>query len=156
MMKLTLISVLIIASAATIAAQPGDTKRKQARLDDRMLLLQMEQEWVEAIKAGNAAWFERNFADDATEISSGSGTLKTKAADLADFKADKTVYESLKLSNLRIRIEGNAAVVTGTNRIRGHDEQGQAFDVRLAFTDTYIKRNGRWQVWAAQHTRIKP
>jgi hypothetical protein len=29
-------------------------------------------------------------------------------------------------------------------------------EVKLAFTDTYIKRDGRWQVWASQHTRIRP
>ena len=42
--------------------------------------------------------------------------------------------------------------------LRGRDEQGEAFDLKLAFTDTYIKRHGRWLVWASQHTdsRIEP
>ena len=49
-----------------------------------------------------------------------------------------------------------AGIVTGMNHLRGHDEQGQGFDVRLSFTDTYIKRHGHWQAWASQHTRVRP
>ena len=90
-----------------------------------------------------------------TDISSGSGALSTKAEDIANLKTDKTVYESLELSNLRVRIEGNAGVVTGVNHIKGHDEHGQTFDVKLSFTDTYIKRHRRWQAWASQHTRVR-
>ena len=44
----------------------------------------------------------------------------------------------------------------GMSHIRGHDEQGKSFDVRLSFTDTYIRRHGRWQAWASQHTRVRP
>jgi len=35
------------------------------------------------------------------------------------------------------------------------DEQGKAFDRRTRFTDTFIKRDGRWQVWATQGTVIQ-
>jgi ketosteroid isomerase-like protein len=119
-------------------------------------LIQMERGWNEALKNHDAAWFEKNLADDFTDISSGRGALSTKAEDIAKLKSDQTVYESLELANLRVRIEGNAGVVTGVNHIKGQDAQGQAFDVRLSFTDTYIKRHGRWLVWASQHTRVRP
>jgi hypothetical protein len=45
--------------------------------------------------------------------------------------------------------------VTGVNHARGKDEQGKAFDQRFRFTDTFIKRDGRWQVWATQGTVIQ-
>jgi ketosteroid isomerase-like protein len=131
----------------------GDTAR---RTDDQSVLLRMEREWNEALKARDVAWFERNLADDVTDTSSGNGALHTKGEDSAALKADRTVYESLELSDLKARVEGNAGVVTGVNHLKGHDEQGQTFDVRLSFTDTYIRRNGRWQVWASQHTRVRP
>ncbi len=124
--------------------------------DDGGVLIRMEHEWNEALKARDVAWFERNLAGDVTDISSGNGALHTKAEDIEALKADKTVYESRELSDLRARVEGGAGVVTGVNHIRGRDEQGQPFDVRLSFTDTYIRRDGRWQVWASQHTRVRP
>jgi ketosteroid isomerase-like protein len=115
----------------------------------------MEHQWNEALKAHDTAWFEKNLADDFTDISSGNGALTTKAEDIANLKTDKTVYESLELANLHARIEGNAGVVTGVNHIKGHTEGGDTFEVRLSFTDTYIKRHGRWQAWASQHTRMR-
>ena len=126
------------------------------RADDRSVLLRMEREWNEALKARDVAWFERNLAHDVTDVSSGNGALHTKAEDIEALKADKTVYESLELSDLRARVEGGAGVLTGVNHIKGRDGQGQPFDVRLSFTDTYIRRDGRWQVWASQHTRVRP
>lgn len=124
--------------------------------DDKSILLQMEREWNEALRTRDVEWFERNLAGDVTDISSGTGALHTKAEDIEALKADKTVYESLELSSLRARVEGRAGVVTGINHIKGLDDGGQPFDLRLSFTDTYIKREGRWQVWASQHTRVRP
>ena len=150
MSNILAISLLIIASSALVISKAGHPP------DDESILLQMEREWNEALKTRNAAWFEKNLSSDVTDISSGNGALHTKTEDIAALKADKTVYESLELSDLQVRVEGNAGIVTGINHIKGRDEQGQAFDVRLRFTDTYIKRDGRWQVWATQHTRVRP
>lgn len=144
------ISLLMIASVTSLTSKAGHPA------DEGSILLQMEHEWNDALKTHNAEWFERNLANDMTDTSSGNGALHTKEEDIAALKADKTVYESLELSDLKVRVEGNAGIVTGINHLKGHDEQGQAFDVKLSFTDTYIKRKGRWQVWASQHTRVRP
>lgn len=127
-----------------------------AAADDQPQLLDIERQWNDALKTHNLAWIEKTFAEDMTDISSGNGALHSKAEDIAMMKADKTVFETLELSDLKARVEGNAGIVTGVNHLKGRDESGQEFDIRLAFTDTYIKRDGRWQVWATQHTRVKP
>jgi ketosteroid isomerase-like protein len=123
-------------------------------LTDSWVLLYMENDWNEAAKKKDVAWFERNFADDATEVSSRTGAVMTTAEAIASVRADNTVYESLDLSEPNVRVDGNTAVVTGVNRLRGRDEQGRPFDRRVRFTDTFIKRDGRWQVWASQATTI--
>jgi ketosteroid isomerase-like protein len=123
-------------------------------LNDASTLLYMEREWNDAAKRGDAAWFEHNYADDASDINSRTGVQHTKAEEIASMKGDKTVLDSLELSDLVARVEGNAAIVTGINDVRGKDEKGQAFTRRTRFTDTYIKRDGRWQVWATQGTVI--
>jgi ketosteroid isomerase-like protein len=132
--------------AMTAFAQPPD---------DKNVLLQIEQGWNLALKNKDVSWFEQNLADDLTDTSSGNGALHSKVEDIAALKKDKTVYDSLELSNLQVRIEGNAGIVTGVNHLKGKDENGEVFEVKLSFTDTYIKRNGRWLVWASQHTRLK-
>lgn len=123
-------------------------------LNDAGVLVYMEREWNDASKRGDVAWFERNYADDATDISSRTGALHSKEEEIASMKNDKTMLDSLELSDMDVRVEGNSAIVTGINRVRGKDVQGQPFDRRVRFTDTYIKRDGRWQVWATQGTSI--
>lgn len=123
-------------------------------LTDAALLLYMESDWNEAYRKRDAAWFERNYADDVTDIDSRTGAIQNKAQAIAALKGDKSVEESLELSETGVRVEGNMAVVTGINRVRGRDAQGKPMDRRVRFTDTYIKRDGRWQVWATQGTTI--
>ena len=123
-------------------------------LTDAGVIQYMENDWNAATKAKDAAWFERNFASDATDITSRTGALQTKADVIASLRTDKTVYESLDLSELNVRVDGNVAIVTGVNRMRGRDDQGRPLDRRVRFTDTFIKRDGRWQVWASQGTAV--
>lgn len=125
-------------------------------LTDASLLLYLESAWNDAIKSHDAGWVERNYADDATDILSRNGAIQNKAAAIASMKSDKTTMESMDLSEMSTRVDGNTAVVTGVYRERGRDEQGRQFDRRVRFTDTWIKRDGRWQVWASQGTLISP
>jgi len=123
-------------------------------LNDQGVLLYMERDWNDASKRRDVAWFERNYAGDASDVSSRTGGIHTKAEEIESMKTDKSVLESLELSDLNVRVEGNTAVVTGVNQVKGRDAQGKPFDRRVRFTDTFIKRDGRWQVWATQGTTI--
>jgi len=123
-------------------------------LDDYGVLMYMEHDWNTADRNKDMGWFEKNFAADYSSVSSRTGKIANKSEDLADMKADKAVTEWNDLSNMNIRVDGNTAVVTGVVHSKGRDDKNQAFDRRVSFTDTYIKRDGRWQVWATQGTRI--
>ncbi len=123
-------------------------------LDESAILGYMERDWNNADINRDMSWFEQNYAADYSSVSSGTAKIYTKAEDLAEFKNDKSRDESAELSEMNIRVEGNMAVVTGVNHVKGRDEKNQPFDRRSRFTDTFIKRDGRWQVWATQGTRI--
>lgn len=123
-------------------------------LDDTAQLLYAQREWNEASKSRDAAWFERNFADEATFVSYGTGALHTKAEWISSFKNSKTALDSLEPSDVSVRVEGNTAIVSGILHLKGRDENGQPLDHRFRFMDAYVKRDGRWQVVAAQGTRI--
>jgi ketosteroid isomerase-like protein len=122
-------------------------------LSDAALVLYMENDWNEARKRKDIAWFERNIADDAT-LSTSAGTVQSKRHALAAIAADKRVMESVEALEPNVRVEGNTAIVTGISRYRGRDEQGKPFEQRVRFTGVFIKRDGRWLVWATQGTNI--
>ena len=123
-------------------------------LNDQAVLTYMEREWNDAVVRRDAAWVERNYAADASDISSRTGAIATKSQAVADARSDKSVYQSLDLSDLNVRVEGNTAVVTGVNHMVGRDAEGKPVNRRIRFTDVFIKRDGRWQVWATQGTTI--
>ena len=123
-------------------------------VSDHAILNYMERDWNNAIVKRDFAWFERNYAADVSEVDNRTGAISDKIKAMAMMKADKSAVESAELSEMDIRIEGGTAIVTGVNRLKGHDEKNQPFDIRVRFTDTFVKRDGRWQVWATQGTRI--
>jgi ketosteroid isomerase-like protein len=124
-------------------------------LSDQQQLLYLEQDWNDATVRHDGDWTDRNYASFASDISSRTGGIESKAEAVASARSSKIAYEAVELSELAARVEGDAGVVTGVNRVRGKDEQGKAFDRRVRFTDTFIKRDGRWQVWATQGTVIQ-
>ncbi|MFL5618066.1 MAG: nuclear transport factor 2 family protein [Gemmatimonadaceae bacterium] len=124
-------------------------------LSDQQQLLYLEQDWNDATMRHDADWTERNYASFASDISSRTGGIENKTEAVGSARSSKIVYDVLDLSDVLARVEGDVGVVTGVNRMRGKDEQGKAFDRRTRFTDTFIKRDGRWQVWATQGTVIQ-
>lgn len=125
------------------------------QLDDGAMLLYMEQEWNDADIAKNAGWYERNYSDDATDVSSRTGALTGKTENVQDMKTSKRTFEWAELSETRVRMDGNTGIVTGVNHVKGRDDKGVAFDRWVRFTDTFVKRDGRWLVWATQGTEVK-
>jgi ketosteroid isomerase-like protein len=124
-------------------------------LDDQATLAYMERDWIDAAVKKDASWVQRNYASDASDIGSSSGGIMNKAQAVADMRNTKTTYDKIDLSDLNIRVDGNTAVVTSINHFTGRDDQGKPLDRRARFTDVFVKRDGRWQVWATQGTPIK-
>ena len=123
-------------------------------LDDYAILGYLELDWNDAALKRNKAWFDKYYASDFSSVSSSSAALMNKNQDIADIVDDKGTVDWNQLSDLNIRIDGNTAIVTGINHVKGKDDKGAAFDRRVRFTDTWIKRDGRWQAWASQGTRM--
>ena len=124
-------------------------------INDQQQLVYLEMDWNDAIKAHDADWIAANYAPFASDVSSRTGVLQNRTQAMEDAKTDKTVFDALELSGLNTRVEGDVGLVTGINRVKGKDPQGKAFDMRVRFTDVFIKRDGRWQVWATQGTNIQ-
>lgn len=123
-------------------------------LSDSDMLRYMELDWINAVKSRNFDWFEKNYASDFTEVSFMTGAVNNKQQTIETMKADKTVFDVMEVSDLNIRVDGHTAIVTGLGYGRGKMGDGKPFDMKLRFTDTFIKRDGRWQAWASQATPI--
>lgn len=123
-------------------------------LDDYGTLWYLEQDWNNAVWKRDKTWFDKNFAPDFTSISSTTAKVMNKAEDIADTMNDRSTMEMVETTGMNIRIDRNFAIITGTFRTMGKDDKGSAFDRRIRYTDTWIKRDGRWYAWSSQGTTI--
>jgi len=107
----------------------------------------------EAIVHGDAATLERMTSDDYTFITL-RGELRTKAEIVKGFATGAFKYESREISDLNIRVYGDAAVVTGRSTQKG-TENGKDYSGDYRFTRVYVKQNGRWLTVALQTTLVE-
>ena len=68
-------------------------------------------------------------------------------------KSGEDVVTSAAADDMKVRVYGNAAVVTGRYTVK---EQFKGTDLSgpYRFTDTFIKRAGRWQCVATHSSKI--
>ncbi len=121
---------------------------------DEQALRQIEREWGDAIKTKNKAWFERTYADEYTAIGA-SGKMKNKSEEIADSLSSTDTITSDEMSELKVRVHGDTATVIGRLHLIGKNKNGN-FDRNYLFTDTFIRRDGRWQVVSTQATLAAP
>jgi len=143
------VSVVVLALAVAVQAQtPAQTKSGGVEQE----LIKLENEWANAWVKRDVAFFDRIIADDYTWTSPW-GEVWTKAQDLALVKSGKDVIKSWVLADMKVRVYGDTAVVTGRNTVKetykGEDVSGQN-----RWTHTWVKRAGRWQCVAAHSSEI--
>lgn len=73
----------------------------------------------------------------------------------ADIRAGKFKIDHYSYDDIRIRIYGNTAVVTGQATTTGRQE-GKELKWELRFTNVWVKREGRWQRVAFHDSRVVP
>jgi len=123
-------------------------------LDDFDTIGYLEQDYNDAFMKRDRAWFEKHFAGDYVGIAGSNGEVMNRKADIDGMVNDKGL-EWAGTSDMNINVNGNMAYVTGIFHTKGKDDKGVAYDRKVRYIDTWVKRDGVWQVWTSQGTPIK-
>jgi ketosteroid isomerase-like protein len=114
---------------------------------------QIEQQLARAWVESDRATLDRIIALDWTTIAI-TGDVLTRAEVMANFfRNGKSPIGAMTIDDVRVRMLGQVAVVTGRTVARA---TGSQTDVVLRFTDVFAFRDGRWQIVASQGTRTAP
>lgn len=109
---------------------------------DEQALLQIERDWEAAWLNMDATAMDGILADGFVENNQGQSTMKKQY--LADMKAGIYKVESAEVSDMRVVVFGDRAVVNGISTskytLRGKDAGG-----KTRWTDVFEKRDGRWR-----------
>ena len=140
-----LLGLLLLASAAVSQAQQTSGATEKA-------IMALEDQWLKSQQTNNPDLAAPLLADKF--VSTGNdGKVTNKAQALADAKASKVA--SAQNENVQVTVFGDTAIATGLFIGKGTNEKGKPFDVRVRWTDTWVKMpNGKWQCVATQDTAV--
>ncbi len=151
-MKLAYLFVLAVMLSLCSVTQAQNAKGSSLSTEEQIKSL--EQERNRAILSGDAATLDRMTADDYTFITL-RGELRTKAEIVKGFQSGAFKYDSRTISELKVKVYGDTAVVTGRSTQKG-EENGKDYSGDYRFTRVYVKDKGQWLTVALQTTPIRP
>ena len=115
-------------------------------------LLKLENEFARAVASNNADALDRLLADDWIIVEP-DGSIIDKARFLEVIRSGALSHESMKSTDLKVRVYENTAVVTGLTTSKGKF-MGQDFISCERATDIFVKQADRWQCVFTQLTRF--
>jgi ketosteroid isomerase-like protein len=130
-------------------------KPAQASKDEQELR-RLEDEWLSSYLRGDKATFDRIVADDFTGTDE-SAKLRNKTQERELIQVPPaSIKTSLTNEDVRVRIYGNAAIVTGRIVVKTQLSGQAEIGFQSRFTDTCLKRQEHWQVSARHYSRLPP
>ena len=157
-MKLPYIGALMLALSACgnepasppTAETSGGTQRPSPQ-ETESYIRKAAEEWAAVGVTGDPAPLQRILADDYVGVAS-SGEVRDKKEALAK-NAGVAPFSASKVDYVNFRHFGDTVIAQGAETLKWRDGKP---DLRLIWTDTWMFRNGRWQVVASQDSVRSP
>jgi ketosteroid isomerase-like protein len=139
----------IFVSFATllVLTLPGPARAQVTSGKDVEDVLKWERDGCAAYQRNDAAVIDRVVADGYV-LTNSRGGYDTKADDLKAARDKDVVFSTFHNEGMKVRIFDRTAIVTGTTIVKGVAKDGTKVDLAVLFTDTLVKRDGRWQLVA--------
>jgi len=118
---------------------------------DTAAILKAEADICAAFEREDADWLQQHL-DPSFTLTSSTGKVTTRADEVADLRAG-TKYDVFRNRDSKVRVYGDAAVVTGITRVQGQAD-GQPYALDFQFTDTYIRKPSGWVMVASHASRL--
>ena len=107
---------------------------------------------AQALLKADTTALSRLVADEFIEVSR-FGQLRTKADNIREIGSGDLKLTSVKYDSVTVRLYGNVAILRGIADNTGMFH-GFPFAGKLRYTRVFVRRDGRWQAVAMQHTML--
>jgi len=138
---LTLMSCLAAGLAIPLMAQEKS---------DAANIRAMELQWTESYKQRQVQMLSSLLAEDFV-ITVEDGNTYSKMGYISHSAEPSVHVEVAEMSDLKVRMHGNTAVVTGAYHERG-ESNGKRYEYHDRLTDVWMKVGGKWQVVASHYS----
>jgi uncharacterized protein (TIGR02246 family) len=149
---------LTVLALVLSAAQPpaaGASKSDASKAEEEVKKL--EREWLDAYERNDAAAMDRIVADDFT-ITFPNGAVQTKPQLMAGLRRPRKEGQPAPrffTEDTKARSYGDTVILIG-KVVTEQTQGGKAVREESRYTDTYVKRAGKWQVVASHLSNVPP
>lgn len=112
----------------------------------------LEDQWRDAELNNNVNEMAKLLADDYIGISA-NGTVATRSETLDARRAGTVRIQSLDITDLKVRVYGDTAVVTSKAALVGENGQSD-ISGNYRYTRVYTRRLGRWRIVSFEASRM--
>jgi ketosteroid isomerase-like protein len=122
-----------------------DCSLQKDQKETERYILESERQWAESVATGDTSAIERILADDFVGVDP-KGIQYNKQQMIAETRDAPKVFVSNRLNDVKVRFFRDTAIAQGSETWEKHSgERG-----RFVWTDTWLQRDGRWQIVAAE------
>jgi len=115
-------------------------------------LIKLEKGWNDALVNHDWAFIDQILADDYLTTDS-DGVVANKAQEMVILRTGEEAVTSVEADDFMVRVYSDTAVVTYRWAYNGQ-QRGKVSVGQERYTDTWVRRGGRWQVVAAHASRL--
>jgi hypothetical protein len=144
-MKTTILVLVLLAMASACATES---------VSDEKQILKLQDDWVRALETKDRRLLDQIVARDFTFIEP-DGTIKNYDEYLADRSSEIADIESFEIANVKVTVYGTSALASGVANITER-RAGNRYRFSLRWKELWLKRDGKWQVFAGQATPVNP
>jgi hypothetical protein len=147
--------IFAVATATMLLLVPAAAQQSHWAQDDdktAKYIIDMERKWAEGVCVDNgvvASLLAEDFQGTSTQ-----GARFKETDELKDEKGARTAHDC-GLDEAKVHFFGDdLAVVYGREHAVGKDKSQPSAKVCQVWTDTWLKRGGKWQIIASQDNRV--
>lgn len=148
MLKVVVLLALVITTSFGGAVARGARQSNLGKAEEEVRKL--ERRWLDAYEQNDAEAMERIVADDFT-ITFPNGAIQTKPQLMSMVKTPRRASQPrmrFYTEDVRSRAYGDTVILMG-RVVTEYERDGKTVRERSRYTDTYVRRKGRWQVVAS-------
>lgn len=149
--RLTCLALLCVAACGLAPArQPSQLTKAEEEVR------RLERQWLDAYEQNDSEAMNRIVADDFT-ITFPGGQMQTKPQLMAMLKAPRRASQPrmrFRTEGVQSRAYGDTVILIG-KVISEYEREGKPYREESRYTDTYVRKDGRWQVVASHLSNVE-
>ena len=148
--RLTCLALLLAAACGLAPAQ----QQKLSTAEEEVRRL--ERQWLDAYEQNDSDAMNRIVSDDFT-ITFPDGSMQTKPQIMSMLKSPRRASQPrmrFRTEGVQSRAYGGTVILIGTV-VTEYEREGKTASERSRYTDTYVRRGGRWQVVASHLSNVE-